>query len=129
VTFDVGKFRAGFREFDDVVKYPDAQVDFWSSLGALLLKECVWGDTWQYAMSLYVAHQITLASRNELTAALGGTPGTFNGPMNTKTVGGATAGYDSQAVTELGGGFWNLTNYGKQLYHLIKVFGAGAIQL
>lgn len=89
----------------------------------------VWKSQYLLGVSLYTAHQITLAAQNVNTANFGGTPGTFGGIANTKTVGSATVGYDSNTTTEKDAGFWNLTNYGKQYIHLAKIFGAGCVQL
>lgn len=129
MAFNVEKFRASFPEFNDTVKYPDATIDFWAELGTLLVRPCIWNNSWQQGMSLYIAHQITLAMQNQQASRVGGAPGQQGGIANTKTVGSATIGYDATTVTEKDGGFWNLTNYGKQFYRLVKIFGAGAIQL
>lgn len=125
----IADFRAAFPEFSDTSVYPDAQVTFWSNLAESLLPKCIWGDTWGFAVQLYTAHEITMAAQNAKTAAIGGSPGQQGGIANTKTVGSVTVGYDSQANSETGAGWWNMTNYGKQLYRLIKIFGAGCIQL
>ncbi len=80
-------------------------------------------------MSLYVAHEITLAMQNEKAASVGGVPGVSGGIANTKTVGSVTVGYDAQTTSEEKAGYWNLTIYGKQFIRLARIFGAGAIQL
>ncbi len=80
-------------------------------------------------MSLYVAHELTLAAQNAKIAAAGGMPGTSGGVANNKTVDGATIGYDSTSTSEKDGGWWNLTNYGRQFLRLARIFGAGCIQL
>ncbi len=129
MTFDIGAFRAGFPEFRDTVIYPTSQIEFWAELAELQLPETIWKNLWQKGVSLYVAHEITLAAQNVRTSSAGGAPGQSGGTANTKTVGSATIGYDAQTTTEKDAGFWNLTNYGKQLYRLIKIFGAGGIQL
>lgn len=127
--FDIGAFRAAFPEFADVVKYPDTTITFWAELAEMQLRTTIWKNAWFKGACLYVAHEITLDAQNKKAAAVGGTPGTFGGIANNKTVGGATVGYDSQGTSEKDAGYWNLTNYGKQLYRLIQIFGMGAIQL
>lgn len=129
MAFDVSAFRASFPEFADTEKYPTTQITFWSDLAELQVRECVWKTALFKGQSLYTAHQITLAERAAKTASLGGTPGTFGGVANTKTVGGGTVGYDSQNTFEKDAGWWNLTNYGQQFWRLVQIFGAGAIQL
>ncbi|MCI5850579.1 MAG: hypothetical protein MR009_03365 [Sutterellaceae bacterium] len=37
--------------------------------------------------------------------------------------------FDTGSVTETGAGSWNATAYGRELYMLLKIFGAGARQL
>ena len=129
MAFDIGAFRAAFPEFVDVDKYPSTQITFWAEVAEMQLRPCIWKNMLFKGMCLYVAHEITLAAQNAATAGVGGTPGTFGGIANNKTVGGASVGYDSQATTEKDAGWWNLTNYGKQFYHLVRIMGMGAIQL
>ncbi len=128
-SFDVGAFRKAFPEFNDKTVYSDQQVAFWVTLGSKLILECVWTTCWTEGMSLYIAHEITLAAQNAKLGAAGGMPGTSGGVANSKTVGSVSAGYDSQSTGEKDAGYWNLTNYGKQFIRLARIFGAGAIQL
>lgn len=126
---DITAFRAEFPEFSDVVVYPDAQITFWATIAERQVVKCVWDDMYEFGVKLYVAHEITLAAQNKKTAAVGGMPGTSGGVPNSKTVGGVSVSYDSTVTSEKDAGWWNLTNYGKQFYRLIKLFGAGCIQL
>lgn len=128
-SFDIGAFRTAFPEFADKTAYPDQQITFWSGLALLQVKQCVWKNAWVQGLSLYVAHEITLAAQNAKQSAAGGMPGTTGGVPNNKTVGSVTVGYDSQATSEKDAGYWNLTNYGKQFIRLARIFGAGAFQL
>lgn len=128
-VFDVGAFRVNFPEFADTVTYPTQQISFWAGLASKLVRPCIWGSCWNEGASLFVAHEITLAAQNAKAASFGGTPGVSGGVANTKTVGSATIGYDTVSISEADGGYWNLTNYGKQLLRLAKLFGARAVQL
>jgi hypothetical protein len=127
--FQIEIFRQDFPEFSDLAIYPTSTILFWSGLATSLLSQQIWGTTWIYAVSLYVAHEMTLAGLNQQAGAAGGTPGVNGGIANNKTVGGASVGYDTQSTAEKNAGYWNLTNYGKQLYRLIQIFGAGCIQI
>lgn len=130
MTFDIGAFRTAFPEFSDTVAYPDAMIDFWAGLAELQVLPCIWKRAWVQGMSLYIAHEITLAyQNNKAGAAAGGMPGTSGGVANNKTVGDATIGYDSTSTSEKDAGWWNLTNYGKQFIRLARIFGAGCYQL
>lgn len=122
-------FRTNFPEFSDATKYPDSMLTYWGTVAEIMVIQCIWKKMWPTGVSLYVAHQITLAAQNAKAGAIGGTPGISGGVPNTKTVGSVTVGFDSVVTSETGAGFWNLTNYGKQFYHLVQIFGAGCIQL
>lgn len=126
---DIGAFRASFPEFADKTVYPDTQVSFWAGLAELLVRQCVWKNCYTQGVMLYVAHEITLAAQNAKAGKIGGVPGSQGGIANNKTVGSVTVGYDSASTSEKDAGWWNLTNYGKQFYRLMKIFGAGCIQL
>lgn len=126
---DIAKFRAEFPEFSNTTTYPTSQLEFWASVAERLVRKCVWGDMYEFGVKLYVAHEITLAAQNAKAAASGGVPGTSGGIANSKTVGSVSVGYDSTNTSEKNAGWWNLTNYGKQFYRLMQMFGMGAIQL
>lgn len=80
-------------------------------------------------VSLYVAHELTLASQNQKAAKVGGSPGLQGGVPSSKTVGSVTIQFDPNTSTEKDGGWWNLTTYGKQFLRLARIFGAGCVQL
>lgn len=127
--FDIALFRISFPEFNDTSKYPDELITSWGELGALLIKQCTWKTAWTKGMSLYIAHQLVLASQNSKASQLGGSPGQQGGIAQSKTVGSASISFDAASSNETDAGFWNLTTYGKQFYRLTQIFGAGAIQL
>ena len=129
LTFDVGVFRVQFPEFADIAVYPTPMIEFWSELASHQVNRSIWCNAWLQGVSLYTAHEITLAAQNARAAQLKGTPGTFGGIANTKTVGAATIGFDSNTNTEKDAGHWNLTNYGKQFIRLARLFGTKAIQI
>lgn len=126
---DAPTFRQSFPEFTDTVEYPTAQVEFWLSVGGKLLNAERWADMLDYALSLYTAHQLTIAKRNQQAAEVGGAPGTLNGPVASKSVDKVSVSYDTGATTLANAGYWNATGYGVQLYQMILMFGAGGIQL
>lgn len=128
-TFAIGKFRTSFPEFADSTAYPDDMITLWSTLAQQQVKQNVWCNSWLMGVSLYTAHEITLAAQNSKAAQVGGVPGVSGGVANTKTVGSVTVGYDAQTTSEKDAGYWNLTNYGKQFIRLARIFGARPIQL
>lgn len=126
---DITTFRTNFPEFSSTTDYPNTLITFWAGVAETLLREDVWVDMYQTGVQLYVAHELVLARQNQLSAATGGVPGQSGGIASSKTVGSVSVGYDLNSNSEKDAGFWNLTNYGKQLYRLIKIFGAGCVQL
>lgn len=126
---DIAQFRKDFPEFNDTGRYPDSQITFWSTTAEKLVLECVWKDMWQTAVKLWTAHEITLAAQNDKAANFGGVPGQQGGPINNKTVGTVTIGYDTATGSEKNAGYYNLTVYGKQFYRLMRLFGARCVQL
>lgn len=102
---------------------------FWATLAESLLLEDIWQDTYEFAVKLYVAHEVAIAANNLKASQGSGTPGTFGGIASQKAVGGASISYDQSTTTEKNAGWWNMTIYGRQLYRLIRMFGAGCVQL
>ena len=125
----IAQFRKSFPEFSDIVRYPDAQIDFWSKLAIAQVNENAWRNQTLTGVSLYIAHEITISAQNAKASAAGGAPGGQSGPVNSKTVGSVTVAYDTQAAIEKDSGHWNLTIYGRQFIRLARIFGAGAVQL
>lgn len=126
---DKAAFRTEFPEFASTVKYPDAQLDFWASIAEKQTVQTIWLDLYPFAVKLYVAHEIVLASQNVQASSSGGYPGQSGGIAASKSVGSVSVSYDQNTTTEKNAGWWNLTNYGKQYFRLSRMFGAGAIQL
>lgn len=129
ITLDIPTFRTQFPEFAYTVKYPDALITFWATVAEKQVRKQAWGCQWPLGVSLYVAHEITIAAQSEQTASSGGTPGTFGGIANNKTVGSVSVGYDSASTSEPDAGWWNKTIYGQQFIRFARMFGAGGIQL
>lgn len=129
IALNIPAFRTAFPEFANTSEYSTETITFWAALAEQMVPQALWKTMWTQGVSLYVAHEITLAAQNKKSAASGGVPGTSGGIANTKTVGSATVGYDSTVTSEKDAGYWNLTNYGKQFIRLARIFGAGAVQL
>lgn len=126
---DIAAFRVNFPEFTDTTAYPSSTITFWSTLAEKMLLVDVWGTVWTTGVQLYVAHEIVLSTQNAKASAVGGSPGQAGGIANAKTVGSASISYDATTQSEKDAGWWNRTTYGQQLWRLIQIFGAGAIQL
>lgn len=96
-----------------------------------IVLECVWGDLWEFAMGLVVAHLITLylrsysdGSDNPLEIADGGSIVGFG---RSATLGDASVSFDNDLST--GGiddwGLWGTTVYGQQFITFARLMGLG----
>lgn len=129
MTFDPAQFLLAFPEFGNAATYTPAMLATWGAVAVSLVSCKRWGSQWQLGVNLYVAHEITLEAQSASAAAIGGVPGAQSGPINSKTIGTVTAAYDTQQIAEKNAGWWNSTMYGRQFYRLMRIFGAGVIQL
>jgi hypothetical protein len=129
ITITIAQFRIDFPAFADPVKYPDAELTFWLTLGSLLINADRWCSVANFGVELYMAHNLALEAMSKKQAAGGGIPGAASGMLNSKSVDKVSAGYDTSSVAEQFGGNYNLTTYGQRLYRLLQQFGAGPIQV
>lgn len=88
----------------------------------------IFGTDWEYAMSLGIAHYLTLIGR-QLSRPVGKTLGeiandtSINGVLTSMSVGGFSKSYDYGSVMKSGEDeamFWNQTPYGISFYALMK---------
>jgi hypothetical protein len=115
--FDIAQFRLAFPEFADTARYPTAQITFQATLvGLQFQKGPFTDDVYSTMQSLYVAHLLAL------------NPGA-GGAVASKTVGSVSISYDTASSAYQNAGFFNQTNYGKQYWNLLMMFGAGCVQL
>ena len=82
-----------------------------------------------FAIGLYVAHNLTLEKQALDQAARGGAPTGVSGILSSKSVGQVSASYDISSATEEGAGWYNLTIYGRRLFQLAMAKGAGPYQI
>lgn len=130
MTVTNAQFRLDFPEFTDTTVYPEAQLTFWRTFAETLLYDrCRWADLRDYGIELVMAHGLTLAARNVAAATSGGSPGSVQGAVASKSVGGVSVSYDTSAATLDNGGYWNLTSYGVLFWQLANTVGTGGFQL
>ena len=129
MTIDVTQFRSNYPEFANTDKFPDQVINYWIGIAYQMLSADRWGEQLDFAASLYVAHNVVIEARAVLTSNAGGLPGEATGPKSSKSVDKVSVSYDVGIASEQGGGHWNLTIYGTRLYRLIKLFGAGPLQV
>ena len=83
-------------------------------------------DLLRHVVELYVAHYLTIGGSTEANAmGVGANPN----PVASKSVDGVSVSYDTSSAIETNAGFWNATAFGRELWQLMKIFGAGARQI
>lgn len=123
--FDIVDFRLSFPEFSDTAKFPDAQVNYWASVAQCATSEKVFGCMYKNVLYLYIAHTLSIAYKNGINPV----PGQGLGLTSSKTVGSVSVSYDTQSISEVGGGYWNETSYGREYLRLVRLFGTGGRQV
>lgn len=125
----LAEFRTEFTAFR-ANKYPDSVVNFRLALADVFFGESVWRNpvVRKHAMGLYVAHFLSVGGKDACGAYSGDGSGAL-GVVSSKSVDGASVSYDTGSSSETGAGFWNATAFGRELWQLMQVYGAGAIQL
>lgn len=88
-----------------------------------------WGESWRYAVGLYVAHYCTLYLRtyaeSSATPAQAAASGALVGVVQSSTLGDSSVSYDTSALTK-GTEDWgdlNATTYGQMLANKAKLIG------
>ena len=128
MTVTIAAFRQDYPEFS-AAAYPDSGVTYWLTVAGLLLNASRWQDMLDVATELFVAHNLALERQAQKSATTGAVPGLSTGPVSSKTVGPVTQAYDTTAGIELDAGHWNLTTFGTRFINLVRMFGAGPIQV
>lgn len=128
LTLSVDQFRADFPVFADDSKFTDESLTFWINIASLQVNQRRFGDLFVYAQELFVAHQAMLEAQALLSMRRNGLAiGT--GPSSSRSVNGVSVSYDFALGAEQNAGYYNLTIYGQRFYALMRMAGAGPIQL
>lgn len=136
----VASFRQDFTEFASVVDYPSSGITYYLALSGLLLNKRRFGppgptvtvppnNMYDMAQELFVAHHVALEAVAQRAAASGAVPGTVKGPLSSASTGPISVSYDSGAVVDIKASHWNNTVYGTRFQALVRMFGAGPVQL
>jgi hypothetical protein len=108
-------------------------IEMYIELAGAVVKEARWHKRWKFAMSLFVAHFLTLylqsLSDANSTAAQVVAAGQAKGLLSSKSVGDVSVSYDFSAIAQGLDGWaaWNLTTYGQQYATLAKIAGIGGM--
>jgi uncharacterized protein DUF4054 len=122
------QFRADFPAFASTIRYPDAMVTLWATVAPSLLDANSWGDLFTIGQELFIAHNLVLDGMAGAEAARGGLVGFARGALASETGDKVAVTYQGSAMLE-GAGHWNMSTYGMRYWQLMKMVGAGAVQV
>lgn len=141
MSVTAAQFTSDFPEF---ASSPPAQIAFWLNYAAVLLTSR-WGpsaaDPWPTtapfpALTLYdigtellVAHNLALEAAAVQDGASGGIPGSTVGPTSSMSVDKVSVSSDNNVATYKNAGDFNLTSYGIRFMRLLRMVGAGALEV
>jgi hypothetical protein len=125
----VEEFRAAFPQFTEDL-FPDGRVRFYLTLAAKQLNPARWEDLLPEGTALFTAHYLTLEKRASQAKDGAGSIDVAAGPViaESKAVGGVSVSKSKAGAAATGAinaGQWNDTHFGKQLYELVRIVGAG----
>ena len=130
MSVSIADFRAAFPAFTPDA-FPDESVSYRLTLAEAFFSPAVWSDenVRGHAICLFVAHN--LAMYGSVNAGGDGSTmaGTASGAVASKSVDGASISFDTGAFMDEDAGIWNATPYGRELWWMMQIFGAGARQL
>lgn len=127
MTIDI--FREDMTVFASETDYPDDSLTYWLNVATMMLRPERWNDALNLGIEMFMAHHLVLDKLNQDTAAVGGYPGLNKGVVSSQSTGGVSLSYDTSSVLEPDAGHWNYTIYGSRFIQLIKMMGAGPIQV
>ena len=129
MTITVQQFRADFPEFSSTTTFANSQIQFWLDIAYSMLNAARWGRQLNIGVEMFTAHNIAIEAKAQAEAVNGGIPGSQVGPINSKSVDKVSVGYDTGAGLQPDAGHWNLTVYGTRFIRLVRMFGAGPLQI
>lgn len=129
MTVTVASFRTAFPAFASTTVFPDTQVTFWMGLGLLLINVARWGNLADYGQMLFMAHNLSLEWGANRAAGSGQNPGLVQGALTGGQVDKVSYQRDPGAAMDPANGHWNLSIYGLRYIRLIKMVGAGPVQV
>lgn len=125
----IAMFRIDLPEFSNTNDYTDGMVTYWLNAANLMVNADRFGDALNLALEQFIAHHIVMEKLAMDTAGVGGYPGLNKGTISSESPGGVNLSYDTNSVLELDAGHWNYTIYGGRFVRMMRLFGAGPIQV
>lgn len=127
-AFTVGDFIAIYPQFGEV---PAAVLDMYVEQGNKNILQSRWHSQWKLAISLYIAHYVTLWARTSANEPLSnaeiGVKGESKGAVMSKSIDGVSISYgQSSADSDLTGwGSYKDTLFGQQFATMARLKGLG----
>lgn len=128
MTVDVATFRANFPAFADEDTYAEPSIQFWLDLAYKRHNAERWGDLLDQGIQLYVAHELSVEAASSKGSA-NSTPGQIIGNITSRSVGGMSYSRDVSSITDSDAGYMNASTYGLRWRNLMKLVGAGPVQV
>lgn len=122
-------FRATFSEFASSTTYPTPEVDFWLGLALKMMNADRWGDLLDYGQQLFVAHNLAIQFNAKANVDVGQAPGQVIGAITNASVDKVSYTRDASSIMLPDAGHWNLTTYGIRYKQLVRMIGAGPLQI
>lgn len=129
MTVTVASFRQAFPAFANTTLYPDPQVQFWITLAEQLQNTERWGNLFDTGVQLFTAHNLVLEYQSNKAGPLNQKPGQIEGAVSSGSVDKASWSRDNSAAMEADAGHWNLSVYGLRYIRLLRMLGAGPVQV
>jgi hypothetical protein len=128
MTVTVDEFRGAFPAFADPIKYPDAQISFYLTLGYTMHNADKWGNLLDFGVQLWTAHSLSMDAMNTAGGA-NARPGALAGNVTSMSADGVSWSRDFGSVMDAKAGHWNLTSFGLRWRDLMNLVGAGPLQV
>lgn len=133
-TYTAEMFRAAFPQFYDAegsCLVPETMLNLFINRANQCISPGKWGDAWEYAAGLYIAHYSTMYLRTYApssdSAESAAATGSLVGVVKSEKLGDTSVTYDTDALTQATEGWGNLnaTLYGQMLATEARLVGMG----
>lgn len=135
ITVTQAQFIADFPEFatpgsTPTPNFPQSAFMYYLSLAVLLIDPSNRAATLANMMAeLFIAHHLALEMLAAKDMNAGAVPGVAKGPIAGKSAGDVAISYVPGATLEMDAGHWNYTVYGQRFIRMVKMIGAGPVQI
>lgn len=128
VPVTVAQFTTDFPEFSNATTYLATTIQFWITVAASQVNPQRWQGLTGQGQELLTAHYVSLAAKDQAAAARGVVPGQV-GVLSSKAAGPVSGSYDTTLGALEDGGELNTTTYGRRYLRLLRMMGAGGMQV